>query len=228
MKQCYFMTVQYFSDNVPNFARHRKRDNKKRSYNTMNIIAGMARGVELAVPEGMPVRPTAGRVRKALFDSLGDIAGMRIVDLCSGSGALALEAVSRGAESAYMVELNADHIRYIEENIRRVRAAGVTAQLTVIQCDAAQSRSYLPRLRGVPDIIFADPPYQASAGIFGQLISDEYFCKNMNGTRLFWEIPDHPGAAGEFLSRIPKNGKFSLKRYAGTMFLTARIEYVEG
>ena len=194
----------------------------------MNIIAGMARGVELAVPAGMPVRPTAGRVRKALFDSLGDISGMRIVDLCSGSGALALEAVSRGAESAFMVELNAEHIRYIEENIRRVRAAGVTAQMIVIQCDAAQSRSYLPRLHGVPDIIFADPPYQESAEIFGELINDAYFCKNMNGTRLIWEIPDHPGAAGEFLRRIPENGSFSLKRYAGTMFLTARIEYVEG
>ena len=87
----------------------------------MNIVAGKARGVELVVPEGIPVRPTATRVRKALFDSLGDMTGMRVVDLCAGSGALALEALSRGAAAAVMVELNAEHIRYIEENIRRVR-----------------------------------------------------------------------------------------------------------
>ncbi|MBR7107014.1 MAG: RsmD family RNA methyltransferase [Lentisphaeria bacterium] len=194
----------------------------------MNIVAGKARGVELVVPEGIPVRPTATRVRKALFDSLGDMTGMRVVDLCAGSGALALEALNRGAAAAVMVELNAEHIRYIEENIRRVRAAGVAAQTIVIQSDAGNCRSYLPRLHGVPDIIFADPPYQESAEIFGKLIHDEYFCKNMAGAKLIWEIPDHPGAAGEFLKTIPQNGKFSLKRYAGTMFLITGVEYVAG
>ena len=61
----------------------------------MNIIAGLARGVELRVPPGIPVRPTTGRVRKALFDSLGDLSDCHVLDLFSGSGALALESLSR-------------------------------------------------------------------------------------------------------------------------------------
>ena len=85
---------------------------------TMNIIAGAARGVVLNVPPGIPVRPTAGRVRKALFDSLGDLSGEHILDLFSGSGALALESLSRGAGSAAMVELSGQHISCIESNIK--------------------------------------------------------------------------------------------------------------
>ena len=194
----------------------------------MNIIAGLARGVELSVPPGIPVRPTTGRVRKALFDSLGDLSDCHVLDLFSGSGALALESLSRGAAGAAMVELESLHISCIERNLASVRAAGVSVPASIIQSDAASPEKYLARLKQLPDIIFADPPYQESAEIFGKLIHDEYFCKNMAGAKLIWEIPDHPGAAGEFLKTIPQNGKFSLKRYAGTMFLTSRIEYVAG
>lgn len=194
----------------------------------MNIIAGAARGVDLVVPEGIPVRPTTGRVRKALFDSLGDLSDKGIVDLCAGSGALALEALSRGAKSAVMVELSPEHIKFIEENLRRVRAAGVTSQALVIQADAGRPQSYLSRFPGVPDVIFADPPYQESADIFGKLIRDEYFCRNMAGATLIWEIPDFPGAAGKFLEKMPADSEFALRRYANTMFLTIKVKYVAG
>ena len=83
----------------------------------MNIIAGLARGVELSVPPGIPVRPTAGRVRKALFDSLGDLSEFHVLDLFSGSGALALESLSRGARSAAMIELETLHINCISINL---------------------------------------------------------------------------------------------------------------
>ena len=66
----------------------------------MEIISGLARGVQLTVPPGETVRPTAARARKALFDSLGDLAGTRVADLCAGAGGLGLEAASRGAAEA--------------------------------------------------------------------------------------------------------------------------------
>ena len=76
----------------------------------MNIIAGIARGVELSVPDTMQVRPTSGRARKALFDSLGDFSGLHILDLFSGSGALALESASRGAAAITMLEITCGNI----------------------------------------------------------------------------------------------------------------------
>ena len=124
----------------------------------MNIIAGLARGVELSVPPGIPVRPTAGRVRKALFDSLGALSDHHVLDILSGSGALALESLSREAKSAAMVELEQSHIHCIENNLRAVRAAGVDAPAWIIQADATRPESYLARLKNLPDIIFADPP----------------------------------------------------------------------
>ena len=62
----------------------------------MNIIAGAARNLELLSPPDMEIRPTTGRARKALFDSLGPLDGLGVLDLCAGSGAAALEAASRG------------------------------------------------------------------------------------------------------------------------------------
>ena len=191
---------------------------------TMNIIAGFARGVELAVPPGMPVRPTTGRVRKALFDSLGDLSQEHVLDLFSGSGALALESLSRGAASAAMVELSNQHIACIEYNLQSVRNTGVSAPATLINADATRPESYLARLKTVPTLIFADPPYPASAECFSTIIHNDYFNKTLCGARIFWEIPDTPGAAGEFLKQHEALDDFNLRRFAGTMFLTGIIK----
>ena len=193
----------------------------------MNIIAGLARGVELSVPPGIPVRPTTGRVRKALFDSLGDLSDLNILDLFSGSGALALESLSRGARSAAMVELEAHHIHCIEKNLNAVRAAGVSEPAVIIQADATRPENYLARLKQLPDMIFADPPYPISAECFNKLLSNNYFCKTLAGKLLIWELPDHPGAAGEFLSGAKLMDDFKLRRYANTMFVTGKIKNVQ-
>ena len=124
----------------------------------MNIISGTARNIELSVPAGLEVRPTSGRARKALFDSLGSFAGIGVLDLCSGSGALALEAAIRGAERAFMVELSPFHCRIIKENIEKVRKAGVAAPLEVINCSILDVRRYLDAVYS-SNLIFADPPY---------------------------------------------------------------------
>lgn len=193
----------------------------------MNIIAGLARGVELCVPPGIPVRPTAGRVRKALFDSLGDLSEYHILDLFSGSGALALESLSRGAASAAMVELETMHINCIERNLYAVRAAGVSAPAWIIQSDATCPEKYLARLKQLPDIIFADPPYPISAECFNKILNNNYFCRTLAGKTLIWELPDHPGAAGEFLAGAKLLDEFKLRRYANTMFATGKIKNVQ-
>ena len=193
----------------------------------MNIIAGLARGVELSVPPGIPVRPTAGRVRKALFDSLGDLSDLHVLDIFSGSGALALESLSRDAESVAMVELEASHIHCIESNLRAVRAAGADAPALIIQADATRPESYRARLKNLPDIIFADPPYPISAECFNKLLNNAYFCRTLSGKTLIWELPDHPGAAGEFLAGAKLLDDFKLRRYANTMFVTGKIKNVQ-
>lgn len=193
----------------------------------MNIIAGLARGVELSVPPGIPVRPTTGRVRKALFDSLGDLSDCHVLDLFSGSGALALESLSRGAASAAMVELETMHINCIERNLNAIRAAGVSAPAWIIQSDAACPEKYLARLKQLPDIIFADPPYPISAECFNKILNNNYFCRTLAGKTLIWELPDHPGAAGEFLAGAKLLDGFKLRRYANTMFATGKIKNVQ-
>ena len=191
---------------------------------TMNIIAGAARGVVLNVPPGIPVRPTAGRVRKALFDSLGDLSNEHILDLFSGSGALALESLSRGAISAAMVELSNQHISCIESNIKTVRNTGVDAPISLINADATRPETYLARLKNLPTLIFADPPYPVSAECFAVLMQNAYFNKTLAGAKIYWEIPDTPGAAGEFLKHSKMLDNFNLRRFAGTMFLTGTIK----
>ena len=190
----------------------------------MNIIAGFARGVELAVPPGIPVRPTTGRVRKALFDSIGDLAGEHVLDLFSGSGALALESLSRDAASAAMIEVSPQHIACIEYNLQNVRNTGVSAPALIINADATRPENYLARLKNVPTLIFADPPYPISAECFNTIICNSYFGRTLAGARIFWEIPDHPGAAGEFLKSAKLLDNFNLRRYANTMFLTGKIK----
>ena len=193
----------------------------------MNIIAGLARGVELSVPPGIPVRPTAGRVRKALFDSLGDLTGLNVLDLFSGSGALALESLSRGAKSAAMVELEAQHIHCIEQNLHSVQAAGVSAPALIIQSDATCPEKFLARIKQLPDLIFADPPYPVSSECFNKILNNSYFCRTLAGKTLIWELPDHPGAAGEFLAGTKLLDEFKLRRYANTMFVTGKVKNVQ-
>ena len=162
----------------------------------MRIIAGKARNLDLTVPEGIALRPTSGRGRKALLDSLGDLTGLRILDLFSGSGAFALECASRGAARAVMVELAPRHAETILENCDKVRKTGVETELVLIRGDALAVERYAEER---PDLIFADPPYAESARFFRQITSSELFRRSFAGAVLVWEIPDTPGARGEFL-----------------------------
>lgn len=120
----------------------------------MRVITGKARGVQLKTPEGMTTRPTADRVKEALFSIIQfDLPGARVLDLFGGTGQLGIEALSRGAKSAVFVDAGETACKLIRENLRRTR---LEADAKVIRSDYLE---YLKRCRETYDIIFLDPPY---------------------------------------------------------------------
>lgn len=127
----------------------------------MRIIAGEWKRRLLRAPEGDSTRPTADRVRETLFSMLvsriGDFDGLQVADLFAGSGALGLEALSRGAATCLFVEQDAAAIRALRSNIAAVRAAD--------RCDVrAASVLSLGPAREPLDLILLDPPYHTGAG----------------------------------------------------------------
>lgn len=126
----------------------------------MRIVAGTAGGVPISVPKGPDVRPTMDRVRAAIFSSLAEsVPGARVLDLFAGTGALGLEALSRGAAEAVLIEKDPRAIRTIEKNL----AATKLSHAKVLESDVF---SYLDRLAppGGFELIFADPPYAKKPG----------------------------------------------------------------
>lgn len=127
----------------------------------MRIISGEWRGRKLVAPEGDATRPTADRTRETLFSMLvsrlGSFEGLAVADLFAGSGALGLEALSRGAASALFVEQDPAAIRALRANVAAFRAQG--------QCDVrAASVLSLSAAKAPIDVLFLDPPYNSNAG----------------------------------------------------------------
>lgn len=122
----------------------------------MRVIAGTARGRTLRAPKGRTARPTSDRVREALFSSLGDeVAGAVVLDLFAGTGALGIEALSRGAASAVFVERDTGVATVLGVNLD---ATGVQEQARVVRADAG---AFAARPAGGPfTLVFCDPPYE--------------------------------------------------------------------
>jgi 16S rRNA (guanine966-N2)-methyltransferase len=127
----------------------------------MRIVAGELRGRRLTAPRGVRTRPTADRVREALFSMLGDVSGARVLDLYAGSGALGIEALSRGAESAVFVERDPRAVAAIERNL-----ASMGLEEEVVKKDAVR---FLARTEGMFDLVFCDPPYDSASRLAGPL-----------------------------------------------------------
>lgn len=133
----------------------------------MRIIGGKFRSRALTAPRGVHTRPTTDRVKEALFSALSshlDFAGMSVLDLYAGTGALGLEALSRGAARVVFVENDRGALRALEHN---VGALGVASEIEIVA--GAVERARLP---GPFDLVFADPPYElVKSGRFARVWS---------------------------------------------------------
>jgi 16S rRNA (guanine966-N2)-methyltransferase len=127
----------------------------------VRVVAGEFRGRRLAAPRGQCTRPTADRVREALFSMLGDVSGARVLDLYAGSGALGIEALSRGAESAVFVERDVRAAAVIERNL-----TSLGLEQRVVRQDAMR---FLAHEEGTFDLVFCDPPYDSASRLAGPL-----------------------------------------------------------
>jgi len=133
----------------------------------LRIVAGSFKGRRLVAPPGTATRPTSDRVREALFSVLGpSVPGARVLDLFAGSGALGLEALSRGAATAVFVDRSQRAIAAIRTNLE---ALGVDADVHRMEAHAAL-RAALGR-REAYDLVFLDPPYRHAAGL-GRKLSE--------------------------------------------------------
>ncbi len=121
----------------------------------MRVISGKCRGTNLVAPEGMGTRPTTDRIKETIFNMIAfDIPECRFLDLFSGSGAMGIESLSRGAEMAVLVERDEKALKCIRENLEKTRLLG---KAKVYACDVNVA---LTQLKGQKfDIIFMDPPY---------------------------------------------------------------------
>ena len=135
------------------------------------VIAGAAGGRRLAVPPGTSTRPTSDRAREGLFASvlseLGSLDGKRVLDLYAGSGAVGLEALSRGAAHVLLVESDARAAAVIKANIAAVGLAGATVA-------ADRAERLLTRPPGAADrydLVFADPPYAVTAAAVSRVLT---------------------------------------------------------
>ena len=131
----------------------------------MRIITGKARGVRLDTLEGVETRPTAERVKEAVFSMLQfDIEGRSILDLFAGSGQMALEALSRGASEAVLIDKSKNAIRIIERNAEKSK---LSSYCQIYNFDALD---YIRRSKDKKfDIIFLDPPY--ASGLYQPVLS---------------------------------------------------------
>jgi 16S rRNA (guanine966-N2)-methyltransferase len=118
----------------------------------MRVIAGSRKGHRIAAPKGLATRPTSDRVREAAFNLIGPVDGAAVLDLFAGSGAMGLEALSRGAARAVFVDADRDACRTINANLDKLRLTGARVLCQdVLRFLAAERATY--------DLILVDPPY---------------------------------------------------------------------
>jgi 16S rRNA (guanine966-N2)-methyltransferase len=128
----------------------------------VRIISGSKRGHTIQAPSGRGTRPTSDRVRENIFNIVGPVDDATVLDLYAGSGALGLEALSRGAALAVFVERDPEAIRAIERNLDKLRLRGTVLRQDAIAVLAGEKRKY--------DLVFVDPPYEMYTDLQPQLV----------------------------------------------------------
>ena len=175
------------------------------------IIAGYAGSLALAVPRS-GTRPTSDRVREAIFSALGDVAGMRVLDLYAGSGALAIEALSRGAAAAVLVEHASMALRALRQNLA---ALALEDRARVIAQRVERAAPAVGR-HGPFDLVLVDPPYAEVAK--GRLLAvlAPYLAFADRGARLVLEHATRdaaPALSPFVLDRTRRYGETAVSSY---------------
>ena len=147
------------------------------------MIAGRFGGRRLTAPAGRATRPTSDRVREALFSTLGDVEDARVLDLFAGSGALGIEALSRGAARATFVDSAPAAVRAVRTN---VEALGLSDAAEVRRQDARAFLRTAQKAHHEYDLVFLDPPYRLAAGL-GSDLSPMLIVVLAPGARVVWE-----------------------------------------
>jgi len=130
----------------------------------VRIIAGSRRGHTINAPAGQDTRPTSDRVRENVFNIVGPVDGASILDLYAGSGAMGLEALSRGAARAVFVESDGEAVRAIERNLDKLKL-----QATVLRRDAVAALTTEAAAGRKYDLVLVDPPYDMYSDLEPQL-----------------------------------------------------------
>jgi 16S rRNA (guanine966-N2)-methyltransferase len=122
----------------------------------VRVVAGSRKGARIFAPKGADTRPTADRVREAAFNRIGPVEDMAVLDLFAGSGAMGIEALSRGADRVVFVESDVSAAKAIERNLEKLRLTGAAIvqrdALTALAAEIAARRRY--------DLVLVDPPYE--------------------------------------------------------------------
>jgi len=127
----------------------------------VRIISGSRKGHTIQAPSGRGTRPTSDRVRENIFNIVGPVDDATVLDLYAGSGAMGLEALSRGAGTVVFVERDLEAIRAIERNLDKLRLRGTVLRQDAIAVLAGEKRKY--------DLVFVDPPYEMYTDLQPQL-----------------------------------------------------------
>ncbi|WP_206831188.1 16S rRNA (guanine(966)-N(2))-methyltransferase RsmD [Alicyclobacillus fructus] len=178
----------------------------------MRVIAGNWRGISLEAPRGDAVRPTTDRVKESMFNLIPHQLGGLVLDLFAGSGALGIEALSRGAARAIFVDKDPQSARLVRRNLERV---GALAQAEVWVMDWARAVRRFEASGDVASYVFVDPPYREHLWIPVLLALP---AERVDGA-VVCEVPasvDLPDQVGEFsLHKARRYGDISVRIYKG-------------
>lgn len=173
----------------------------------MRIIAGKLGGLQFSAPKGNRTHPMSERIRGALFNSLGDIAGHRVLDAYAGSGAVAFEAVSRGASQVTAVDSDKNAVNAMKETVQRL---GLTNQCKITRANISSWSDNNPD--ATFDLIVIDPPYDNI-----KLSVIEKLTRHIGAKGLFvvsWPGKlDHPGPEGLEIENVKDYGDAQLIFY---------------
>ncbi len=186
----------------------------------MQVISGLAKGLNLEVVKGIDVRPTTARARKSLFDSLSQFEGLTILDLFAGAGSLGFEAASRGATNVTFVEKNKLHCTILKKNIANFSKISNHCEFRVLNWDVEE---FISSKCEDFDFIFSDPPYNDSLEYFKKILNSQIFLDSQNSkSNLIWEVPAKESNSYDFLD-VGLWQNLSVRNFGGIKFLIIKV-----